>query len=448
MDDYRRRCGALFLPTLATLYFAWLGMGTLAAQETLGRPTPTTSAPPSVVRLTLEQAKEQVLANSKLFGLANMNVQGKEIATRVVQADYYPQILGNSMYFNFDEPLGTIIATRGRPRLGVPAVQVPVNFLNQNTETSTVYAAQPITALLKIRQGVRIARADEEIARTQVEQAARALVSGVEQLYWGLLAVERIRAGAVQGVEGAEQLARLGTPETRIALVEARQGLQEVENQVADLEAQLSALLGMPSGTKFELVEPHLPIPTFHSADELVAIAVANSPEVRAAEQDIVKAHAAVAAAKVDYLPNVAVVGGWANQTGMDYVQQNFEYVGVVGSYTFFNWGKRRNTVRERENLVAMATLKVQQTQDEVRQKAEKAYREFEQHRDALKNAEEMVQAREEALKAARTPTAMQNPGPLIDAANKHGLAQVDLVKAELAYRTSATQLKTLLGAH
>jgi hypothetical protein len=50
--------------------------------------------------------------------------------------------------------------------------------------------------------------------------------------------------------------------------------------------------------------------------------------------------------------------------------------------------------VRERENLVAMATLKVQQTEDEVRQKAEKAYREFEQHRDALTNAKELVLGR------------------------------------------------------
>jgi outer membrane protein TolC len=115
---------------------------------------------------------------------------------------------------------------------------------------------------------------------------------------------------------------------------------------------------------------------------------------------------------------------------------------------TFFNWGKRRDTVRERENLVAMATLNVQQTEDEVRQKAEKAYREFEQHRDALANAKELAQAREEAVKALRTPAAMQNPGPLIDAITKLGLAQVDLIKAELAYRTSATQLSTLMGNH
>jgi hypothetical protein len=102
--------------------------------------------------------------------------------------------------------------------------------------------------------------------------------------------------------------------------------------------------------------------------------------------------------------------------------------------------------VRERENLVALATLKVQQTEDEVRQKAMKAFREFEQHRAALKLAEQMVQARGEAAKAAQTPAAMQNPAPLIEATKKFGLAQVDLVKAELAYRVSAAQIMSMVG--
>ena len=51
---------------------------------------------------------------------------------------------------------------------------------------------------------------------------------------------------------------------------------------------------------------------------------------------------------KVDWLPNVAIVGGYANQTGADYIQPNIGYVGVMGSYTFVDWGKRRNTIHGR----------------------------------------------------------------------------------------------------
>src|SRR5262249_54853743 len=273
--------------------------------------------------------------------------------------------------------------------------------LNQDTAFTTVAAVQPITDLLKVRQGVKIARADEQIAAAQRDKGTRELLSGVEQLYWGLLAAQRIRAGASAAVVGTEELARTGNLEARTALVEGKQGLQEVSNQIADLQEQLAILLDVPTCTQFELVEPPLPSAPVQCADEAVGLALANSPEIREAEQTIAKARAAVSAAKLDYVPSIAVMGGYINQTVADYIQPNIGYVGVVGTYTFVDWGKRRNTIRERNELVAMATLKAQQTQDTVRQNALKAFREYEQSQQALRLAGELVAVRTEAGKAA-----------------------------------------------
>jgi outer membrane protein TolC len=318
--------------------------------------------------------------------------------------------------------------------------------LNEDSAFSTFIAAQPITDLLKVRQGVRIARADQQIAQADWEKGVRAVLIGVEQLYWGWLATQRIREGAVQGLKGAEMLARMGTPEVQIALVEAKQGMQEVDNQLADIEEQLRNLLDLPPCTRIELVSPALPEIGVTCGDEVAAAAVAASPEVKSAVQDIEKARAATAAAKVDYLPNIAMVGGYANQTQMDYVQPNFAYVGFVGSYTFIDWGKRRNTIRERENLIAMAQLKVRQTEDEVRQKAMKAFREFQQDQQILQTAADMVKVRKEAVTKATTPEAMRNPTDLIAANKALGLAEVDLVKAEMNYRVAAAQIMSMMG--
>jgi len=141
-------------------------------------------------------------------------------------------------------------------------------------------------------------------------------------------------------------------------------------------------------------------------ADEAVALAIASSPDIHEAEENIAKALAAVRAGKLEYVPTVAVVGGYTNQTAADYIQPNIGFFGVVGSYTFVDWGKRRNTIREREQLVAMATLKVQQTQDTVRQSALKAFREFQETQQALQLAGELVAVRTEAEKAAAAPAA------------------------------------------
>ena len=138
--------------------------------------------------------------------------------------------------------------------------------------------------------------------------------------------------------------------------------MQLAEKQLADLQEQLNALLDLPLCTPLELVEPALPVVPVRCAEDAMELAVAVSPEVRQAQQTVLKAQAAVAAGKLDFVPSIGVVGGYVNQTGASYIQQDIGYVGVMGSYTFLDWGKRKNIVRERGNLVSMATLKVQQT--------------------------------------------------------------------------------------
>jgi outer membrane protein TolC len=120
-----------------------------------------------------------------------------------------------------------------------------------------------------------------------------------------------------------------------------------------------------------------------------------------------------------------------------------------VGTYTFWDWGKRKNVVRERHNLVAMATLKWQQTEEDVRQKARKLFREVGETQEALKAAQEMAGLRAEEVKKATSDLAKKTPFalPLLLRASKDlMLAQVDVVKADLAYRMAYVQLMSLIG--
>jgi outer membrane protein TolC len=401
--------------------------------------------------LTLDEAKQRVLANSKLMALAAANIRGKEFATRAMRADYFPQVIGGLVYFHFSDDLGDALTLGGKRikgplggGIGLPTTSADVPIFFRNSEYGTVTMVQPITALLKVRQGVKISLADEEIARADLEKAGRALTIGTEQLYLGLVAAGKLRAGTQIALDGAEMMAKVQpTVQVRIAVLEAKQGLQALDKQIAELREQLDILADLPGCEKLELAEPPLPVPSVTCCDEAVSLALAASPELRAAEQDIAKAHAAVAAAKVDYLPNVLVFGGYINNNGMAVVtQQNIGYVGASVSYTFLDWGKRHAIVRERDNLVYMATLKVQQTSDEVRQKALKAFREYQENQATLKLAAEMAQLRKEAEKAATTPPAQYQ------AAKDRMTAEVDLVKADLALRVSAAQLLNLIGRH
>jgi len=81
-----------------------------------------------------------------------------------------------------------------------------------------------------------------------------------------------------------------------------------------------------------------------------------------------------------------------------------------------------------------------------VRQKAMKAFREYQQDADILKTAQAMVEAQQGAVKKATTPEAMRNPTALIAASKALGLAQVDLVKAEMNYRVAAAKVLNVMG--
>ncbi len=222
-----------------------------------------------------------------------------------------------------------------------------------------------------------------------------------------------IRSAATVAVAATEALAQTQTIEAHTAFLEAKQALFSVESQVADLQEQLNNLLDLPACAKLELIEPPFPAAPVNCVEDAIGLTLAASPEVRSAEQDIVKARAAVAAAKVDYLPSLAVVGGYAKQTGASYIQQDINYISVVGTYTFFDWGKRKNVLCERNNLVVLAQTKFAQTQEEVRQSARKAFREFVQSQEAIQNAAEMVQLprRRRKVPSCRRP-ALRRPRP------------------------------------
>ena len=305
---------------------------------------------------------------------------------------------------------------------------------------ATITLAQPITKLIAVNAAVQAARADACAAQAQLDKGTRDLLSGVAQTYYGLLGTLRIQAALELQVQVLEQVAGAKpTPEIRIALLEARQGLVQVRNEVRELMQQLDSLLDLPLCTVLELVDPMPADFPFRCADDAAETAVANSPEVREAAQSIAKAEAGLKVARMAYLPDVSVVGGYANQTAADYIQPNIGYVGVTASMTLFEWNKKKDLIHQRETQIAMARQNLFVTQDKVRLDARKAYLIFEEAREAYQLSRQMVEARKEAEKNATGAAALQAKG---DSAK----AELEAMKAEIGLRVSHAKLAAFVG--
>jgi outer membrane protein TolC len=392
-----------------------------------------------VRRLTLEEARQLALQNNKALALARLNITEKQHATAAARKDYFPKVLGNVTYFNFNDNLGQVLTATGALGLLPTGTPIETAVANRNSTLTTLFLAQPITKLIAVNAAVQVARADENTARAQLDKGTRDLLSGVAQAYYGLAGALRIRAALELQVKLLEQVfSAQPAPELRVGLLEARQGLLQVRGQVQELSDQLNDLLGLPACTILELVDPVPGDLPARCADDAAQAAVACSPEVREAQQKIRMAEAGLKVARMDYLPDVNIIGGWANQTFASYIQPNIGYIGLSGTYTFWSWGKKKDVERQRQTDIALAQQNLEVTMDKVALDARKAFGAYEQAREAYRLAGEMVEARKDAEKGLAGPAAMQ-------AKADTSKAELESMKAEIAYRVAHAQLAALL---
>src|SRR5262249_60737373 len=82
---------------------------------------------------------------------------------------------------------------------------------------------------------------------------------------------------------------------------------------------------------------------------------IAYSPEIVEAEETVVKAKAARRLAKLEYVPDAIITGGYMFQTGIPILPDDFSWIGVVATWTISDFFKRERTIKERDAQVTMA---------------------------------------------------------------------------------------------
>jgi outer membrane protein TolC len=143
--------------------------------------------------------------------------------------------------------------------------------------------------------------------------------------------------------------------EGRAGLLQGQQAVLTAELQLSDMTTEMNDLLGLPLDTQLVL-DPAVPANVdLHSYDEFVQIAWAENPDIRASEDTVQKAKAAVAAAQTAYIPDVTAYARQSYQNGVPFLVHNFGEFGVHVSWEIFDFGKRRAAARERQTQLAEA---------------------------------------------------------------------------------------------
>jgi outer membrane protein TolC len=392
-------------------------------------------------RISLDEAQQQaVAANNPLLRLAALSVEAAKQHRLGVQSDFFPKISSTFANLHFNKFLGQVFEVH-RPN-GTATFAVPL--FNKDETMVAPTAMQPLTPLFKLHQVLKIARADERIARAKGGMPAAELASNVEESYFGLLIAQRRMKVATANANKVENKWRLasatavlaGLAEHETEWVEANKALVLASSKVKEATVALNALLGWPLQTELELAIPAAFCENV-SAEETVGQAMQNNPEVIEAEQTVVKARAASKLSKLDYVPDVAVVGGYAYQSIMPALPNDFSYVGLMGNYTLFDFGKREHAVKERNAQVAMAETGLMLTKAKVAASVTKAYFELDRSRQLSKFAQRMNSA-SDVIDARYEPEEAEAASARIEA---------EMLQADLDHRLAFSRLQQLIGS-
>jgi outer membrane protein TolC len=369
------------------------------------------------MHLTLPDAIDLALKQNRSLGLARLAVVDSEHKKEVARSAYFPNIKNESTILHITELAGVEIPPGA---FGVHPVTGPIPgqtlFIDQGALTSYTSGtglAQPLTQMFKIHESNRAAVADINTAKIQVDQAENEVTLKVRQLYYSLLiaqlkqqaATEEVSASQVKDQEAQDAVQNgraldVTALESRAGLLDARQTALTQTLQIHSLSLTLNDLLGLPLHTQLQLdSDPSAAPLSIPSREECVRIAEEHSPEVRSAEQSVVKAKAGLAASKDAYIPDITGLARYSYQSGVPFLVHNFGTFGVTLSYDLFDGGRRNAEIRDSRTHLSQAELNLAKVKEEVEVQVEAAYDKVEQLQSMVEVADEALKVRVEAAR-------------------------------------------------
>jgi outer membrane protein TolC len=289
--------------------------------------------PDEVRRLTLSEAVHLAVEQNRTLKIARLRVKENQERKAGARSSYFPTITNQSNALHISElqniviPPGSLGTAAGA---SIPPQSISVEQGKNTLVSSGTMIAQPLTQLLRIHQENRIAAAEVATSRDELKNAEDEIALQVHTLYFGILVAQLQKKAAEQETSFASESLRengndvrggsalqVAEIQSRAELLQGQQSVLTAELQIEDYMTELNDLLGLPLDTKLELdTEVATNFATLPKA-EYVKTAWEENPEIRAAEEAVTKARAAVAAAKTAYIPDITAYARHSYQDGV-----------------------------------------------------------------------------------------------------------------------------------
>lgn len=340
-------------------------------------------APNEAVQLNLPKTVGMALDYNRDIKMAHYDLKSAEYAINEARAGKMPQV-----DYSFS-------ASRSSAQTGTGVSAIGNRFTNGLSVNIPLYTGGKVEGATEVAK-LEKTSAQEEILRVEQQTKLDAITA-----YYGLLAYEQLKDvydTSVTNLEGHVRnvtaqynvgtVAKLDVLTSDVSLANSKTDAVTAANNVANAEASLDNILGLPVNTRLELADHSLPFNEYNmSLEEAIDYAMKYRPEVLQAALAVEKADENIGIAKAGNRPTVAVGAGrnWNDTDFPGTKNKGWQITGTV-SYSLWDGGATHAKIKEAEEGLLKARENEQKVRESVQLEVKQAYL-------AIRSAAQKVQA-------------------------------------------------------
>jgi len=350
--------------------------------------------PAKILQLDITKA-EWAVASTKTKRLPSFNTY------------FFGSAMLTSPTWNF--PANTFQTSDNQP---VPATDTKINYSHGFTGLVTAEAAQPLSQLYKIGLAIQEQELEVSLSRQKYEAKRQSVVADVKQAYYAILQSESALDAAAATVKQYQETDRVvldyvaqrsvlksSSLDVKAKLAQAQYQVIQLSNTLQTQKEKLNFLMGRDLDTPFRTQQ--VPPEEEREIDLKVArqTALSQRPEVKEAEIDSQRADYDRKLATSQYIPDVGAAFHYTSPFNTSILPENIASAGVEMRWEPFEWGRRRDEVKQKDVVVEQSKYQLSEARSQVLLEVDSSFRKLAESRSLLSVAEAARDAANEKLR-------------------------------------------------
>ena len=294
----------------------------------------------------------------------------------------------------------------------VPSKNVEISLANGVTGYAIATATQPISQLYQIHLVIREKELSADLAGEKYKQKRQNTAADVKQAYYGILQSEASLESEEALVKEYEETNRVAADylskesilksdvlEVKAQLAQAKQQLVTTHNNLTTQKEHFNDLLGRDLDTPFR-TQP-VPPASMDEMDLKTAreTALRQRPELKEAKINLDRAGYDRSLAKSEYIPGIGAQLQYFTPINTQILPQNILSAGIKMTWEPFEWGRRKDNVKQKDIQVQQSQYQLDQTRSQVLLDVDNAFRKLGESRSMLDVAAAARDAAKEKLR-------------------------------------------------